>query len=323
MSCLKNIRCGKKVVIGIRDYKDCEQPTSNLWANDAPGVTLKSAAAIANDEQKSGYELLRQLTINAVTMTFDDFISQISGTFSYDYITEIRKIKYFDDTILGTLNKERGLILKRWRSDMAQIFIEEIHLKAHSTGTFTIKIIDGNHTENISVDIVADEEKTIEVNYLADAENVKILWDNSALEVYSGEINKTFTGCLACGHQNDNFYMNGWNGTTEEPRYFGIGVTAMVKCVEEKLICKALPKMSLVIWHRFQMLFWKEAAYSNRLNPIATFTKAHAEKAYKESKEEYEEAFFKFVPTIKQLLFQTKGDCLKCNSSIKYANTIP
>lgn len=323
MGCLSDIKCGKRTIIGIRDYKECKAPESDLYINDAPGISLKAAAAIADSEYRSGYDLLNKMLINAVVFTFNDFIAEISSTFSYDFITEIRKINYFDGSTLGTYPAERGLVLKRWRSDMAKIYIEFLHLKVATSGTYLVKIIDGSETTEISVDLAADVEKQVRIDKYFDSENVKIVMDNTVVSVYSGQINKQYTGCFSCGGQNNNFYMSGWNGTQEEPTYFGIGVTAMVKCVEENLICKALPKMSMLFWYRAQMMYWDEALKSTRLNPIANFNKAQAEQAFEDAEDRFLGAYKAFIPTIKQLLVQTKGDCIKCNSSIKYANTIP
>lgn len=323
MGCLQDIKCGKRVIIGIRDWKDCDKPESDIFINDAPGITLKSAAAIASDEQKSGYDLLKSIIKNATVFTFDDFVNQINSTFQYDYIAEIRKIKYFDGSVLPMVAKDRGLVLKRWRSDMAQIYVEYIHLKSATSGTFDFKIIDGNETKTVTVQLQADIEKSVFVDYMADSEEIRIVADNTAMEVYSGPISSYANGCSACGSQNENFFMTGWNGNSEELKYFGIGVTAMVKCVEEKMICKLLPRMSFIIWYRAQMMFWDEALKGTRLNPISTHTKAIAEAAYDDAKVEYDKHYANFVPTIKNYLIKTKGDCIKCNSSIKYANTIP
>lgn len=58
MECLNKILCGEYSLVGIRDFVNCAHPETILYINDIPGITLKSASAIANDEQRTGYNLL-------------------------------------------------------------------------------------------------------------------------------------------------------------------------------------------------------------------------------------------------------------------------
>ena len=58
MECLNAILCGDYSLVGIRDFVNCAHPETILYVNDIPGITLKNASAIANDEQRTGYNLL-------------------------------------------------------------------------------------------------------------------------------------------------------------------------------------------------------------------------------------------------------------------------
>lgn len=323
MGCLKDIKCGNRVIIGIKDYNDCAEPESGLFINDIPGITLKSAAGIANEEQKTGYDLLKGIIYRATLLTFNDFLGQISSQFSYNAVAEIRKIKYFDDSVLPVSNTDRGLVLKRWRSEMAQIFVQEVYIKSALGGTATIKIIDGLEIKTYTTTLVANEEKTVRVDYMAESEQIKILCNNANLEVYSGAIERSWTGCNSCGGTNQGFYMTGWNGSAEEAKYFGIGVFASVRCNEENIICQLLNRMNFIIWYKAGAMYYDELLSSNRLNSITLYSKEKAIENKTELEEKYQKAYSDFVPTIKELLKRTKGECITCNPSIKYANTIP
>lgn len=323
MGCLKDIKCGNRVIIGIKDYADCAEPESGLFINDIPGITLKSASAIANEEQKTGYELLKGIIYRATLLTFNDFLSQISSQFSYNAVAEIRKINYFDGSVLPTSNNERGLVLKRWRSEMAQIYVQELYIKSATSGPVTIKIVDGSETKTFTTTLEADIEKTLRVDYMAESEQIKILCDNSSVQMYSGQINKAWTGCNSCGGSAQGFYMTGWNGNSEEAKYFGIGVFASVRCNEENIVCQLLNRMNFIIWYKAGAMYYEELLATNRLNSITIFSKDRAVENKEMLEEKYNKAYADFVPTIKQLLNKTKGECITCNPSIKYANTIP
>ncbi len=323
MNCLNDIKCGTRHIVGIRDFNGCNSPESGLWINDIPGITLKNAASIANEEVKTGYELLKNIIYNATLLTFNDFVSQISSEFSYNAIDEIRKIKYWDGSVLPVSASDRGLVLKRWRSEMAQIYVQEVYGKSATAGTSKIKIIDGSVTKEYDITFVANEEVTVRIDYMANSESIRIVSDNTNFQMYSGPISQRYTGCGGCGGGSDGFYMTGWNGTAEEAKYFGLGVFASVRCNEQNIICQLLKQMGFMIWYRAGAMYYDELISSNRLNAITVFNKALAVDKKAELEEKYEKAYTAFIPTIKTMIFKTKGECMPCNPSIKYANTIP
>jgi len=323
MGCLKDIQCGGRVIIGIRDYKDCTNPESNLFINDIPGITLKSAAAIANEEQISGYELLKSFTKRSVQLVFEEFYAQAIGHVQFNAIAETRKLNYFNSTTLPVSASERGLILKRWRSEMAQILIQEVYVKAANTCDVTVKIIDGNHNEEKVVHLIADQEKAVRFDYLATEEQVKIVINNTSLNVYTGPISQEYTGCSSCpGYNQQGLYFSGWNGSSEESKYFGIGALASVRCYEENILCQLLNRMSFLFWYKAGIMYYEELLSSNRLNPITLYSKEAAISNLENLELKYQKAFTNFIPTIKQFLLSTKGECLTCNSSIRYANSV-
>ena len=73
MECLNKILCGEYSLVGIRDFVNCAHPETILYINDIPGITLKSASAIANDEQRTGYNLLNDKIKLATKKIFHNF----------------------------------------------------------------------------------------------------------------------------------------------------------------------------------------------------------------------------------------------------------
>lgn len=335
MKCLEDIRCGRRVIIGIRDYVNCTKPESNLWINDGPGITLKSAAAIASEEHKSGYEFLKNLGIRAVEHVFEEFYSKAMSMYRFNAVAETRKLNYWDGSKFPAAGLERGLILKRWRSEMAQTLIQEVYIKSANSGTVKLKIHDVIQSPNdgtieilktteFDVDLVANKEVTKRVDYLSESEQTLITIDNTNFSMFSGNIDTKFSGCFA-GCQGSNargLYFNGWNGTTEQNRYFGIGALASVRCYEENILCQLLPRMNFIIWYQYQIMFWNELLYSNRLNPITTYNQEKAKEAKAELEKKYEKAFANFIPVIKGYMGSLKGDCFTCNSSINHGNRL-
>lgn len=322
MSCLKKILCGERVIIGIRDYNNCSAPESNLFINDIPGITLKNASQVANEEQSSGYALLQALTKRAVQINFEEFYARMSPAFAFSAISEMRKLNYFDGTVLPVSAQGRGLVLKRWRSEMAQILVEEIYGKSATDGDGTITITDGEITKTYPITFVANKQVTVRIDYVCVSEVVTITCDNTAFQMYSGPISSNYTGCQGCGGNQRGFFITGWNGTAEEAKYFGLGVLASVRCFEENVICRLMQRMYFIHWYRAGMLYYEELLTSNRLNPITLFMKDQAQKNLDYLTKKHRDAFENFMPTIDAFLKSTKGECFTCNPSIKYVNNV-
>lgn len=322
MNCIEEINCGTRVIIGIRDYEVCNKPESNLFLNDYPGITLKSAANIVGEQDCSGLELLRTITKNAVRLVVNDFQNEISSAFDFNAIIETRQLYQFDNTTIPKAAKERGLVLKRWRSEMAKIYIEDIIVKSKQSGVLNVKIIDGTKITNIEIDLIADKAITKRVDYVAQSEEVSIVADDTNFDMYSGTIfNNSNSSC--CGSSsNTGLLVYGWNGEKETNKYYGIGVNVSARCYEENIICKLLPRMYFLIWYKCAALYFEECIATDRMSVVAIFKKDFAIEQLEVAETKYQEAWKSFVPTIKRFLNSTKGECITCNTN-RYEQRTP
>lgn len=325
MDCLKDILCGNRTIIGVRDYIDCAEPESGLWINDLPGVSLKIASKVANEETHTGAELLKVCIQRAVKKVFDDFESEITPYFNFNSIVETREINdYRNATVLPSVSSERGLIVKRWRSELALIYIEEIYIKSNTTITKDILIYDG---EDLSltlkdVDLIAGQIKTVRVDRKFKNEQVKILMDNSDVELYSTSIyNYGRYSCNSC-EGDRGLIVKGWTGSEEDSLMYGIGVKASARCYNENILCAVLPKLYYVIWYASGVEFMKEKIYSDRLNSVTMFTKEKAKELLEEYQIEYEKKYENTVKNIQAYLRSMKGECITCNTNT-YAQIHP
>lgn len=324
MGCLQKIICGERVIIGVRDFDSCINPESDLFINDMPGISLKLASKITSEEYQTGAELLRKKIILATKMVFDDFKREISPYFDFDAIPETREINNFSSTIIPMAPLERGLILKRWRSELAQIYVENVYIKANTSGANTLKIIDGPNTISFPVTLVAGETLEVFTNYKAESEQIKIVMDDTLFDVYSCNVNDFgLLNCGTCrGGASKGFFISGWNGTNEESKCFGVGVLASVRCYEENVICSLLPRMYFLLWQKSAIEVLKEHIYGDRINPLVNLTKERAKENREELEIDYKESYNSFAKSIYNYLRQTKGECITCNGN-RYEQTHP
>ena len=144
MECLNKILCGEYSLVGIRDFVNCAHPETILYINDIPGITLKSASAIANDEQRTGYNLLNDKIKLATKKIFHRFSSIVSDSFNFSSILVAKEIHNFTNTTHSPASLNRGLVIRRWRSEVARIYVEKLYIKVAESGIAIVTIKDGD-----------------------------------------------------------------------------------------------------------------------------------------------------------------------------------
>lgn len=317
MNCIEDILCGSRTIIGIKDFDECTIPESNLFINDLPGITLKSASKIANEELQTGKALMKKAINMAVKHVFDEFRQQAQISFDSNSIVEARQIDVFGSEVIPMAALERGLIIKRWRSELAQIFIHEVYIKAKQSGTITLNIYDGCVTTPKSIDVVADCVTKYRLDYKAESEEVKLLFDQTAFDVYGCTMvnNMGYNDCRCGSWSNKGLYVSGWNGTAEQSKCFGVGVYASVKCYFENIFCALLDQLYFVIWYKAGIVFLQELIYSDRINAVTLFTKERAKELMAEYETIYQTKYQQAIKNAALFINSTKGECIACNGT--------
>lgn len=323
MGCLNDFLCGTRTIIGIRDYDECNIPESGLYINDIPGISLKIASKIANEEFHTGAILIQKRINIATKLVFDEFSQEIAKYFDFSAVIETRDCNRFNETLYPAANLDRGLILKRWRSEMAQIYIQEIYIKVDTTQAgVVVSIVDGDTTTNFTVDLVANVTYTLFANYTAVNEQVKILINNNLFQTYGCDCLTNKSSCGSCSGGPKGFFITGWDGTNETVKCFGLSVNASVRCYEENVICALIPRMYFILWYKSGIEFLNEYINSDRLNNVTLFTKDRAKELREELEIEYKVRYSNFIKSIYNFLKSTKGECVVCNGN-KYIETHP
>lgn len=324
MSCLEDIYCGKRVIIGIRDFNNCENPESGLYINSLSGMTLKAASSIASEEYQTGANFLFEKIKSATRLVVQDFTNAINENFDFNSIIANREVHYFNQyETVPKVDSDRGLVLKRWRSELASIYIEDVWIQSKNSGVAIIKIVDGNILKQFEVSLQADTKMQFELNYRAKSEQVKILVNGANFEMYSGSFNKNDTGCSSCaGGGGQDLYITGWNGTEEQSVYYGVGVSASVRCYEDNAICKLINRLYFPILYRAGIEVVMEKIHGNRINNIVTFDSGKAEKLLEYFWKEYNKTKKDFAVNSKTFLRSLTADCVTCNS-MRHGQSIP
>ncbi len=314
MECLNKILCGEYSLVGIRDFVNCAHPETILYVNDIPGITLKNASAIANDEQRTGYNLLNDKIKLATRKVFNKFSSMVSDNFDFNSIIESREILNFTTTTKAPEAIERGLVLRRWRSEVAKIYIEKLYIKVEESGIATIKIKDGDLEKNYSASLLGGGIiNEVEIRYKAKSEQVYVTFDQTSFTTYGCKLTSS-SGCTSCGQSRTkhNLEVMGWNGSSEVYDCFGMGVLASVQCYEEAILCQVLPRMAFMIWYQSGIEILQERLASDRVNAVVTFGKEAAANTLVDLQNDLKEEEKQFAKNITNYLKTTKGECFTC-----------
>lgn len=331
MNCLEEITCGSRTIIGVRDYHGCTKPESGLFINQLPGITLKTAANVANEEMQSGLELMKQSTIMAAQQVKDEFVARLGPMFDFNAIVETRQLNVFSDKTIPALAAERGIIVKRWRSELARTFIADVYIRVQNAGPAVLKVIEivqeGQtykecKTTTYNVDLVADCVNTIKLDYLAETEQVKIVFDQTAFVTNYCGSGMLGNSCNTCYGRANGITVVGWNGVKEDPKCFGVGALVNVRCYEENIFCALLPRMYFLLWYKSGIVFLEEMIASTRINNFTIFGKEQAKELLKQYTEKYNEKYEVIIKNAYDYIRSTKGECLTCNGS-KYVQSTP
>jgi len=315
MECLNKILCGEYSLVGIRDFVNCAHPETILYVNDIPGITLKSASAIANDEQRTGFNLMNEKIKLATRMVFNKFSGMVSNQFDFNSIIESREIINFNSTTHAPSATERGLVLRRWRSEVAQIYIEKLYIRVAESGIATIIIKDNDLEKVYRASLLGGGIiNEVEIRYKAKSEHVYITFDQTDFTTYGCKLNSE-TGCSSCGSSRSvkhNLEVMGWDGSKEVYDCYGMGVLASVQCYEENILCQVLPRMAFMIWYQSGIEILKEHVASGRVNAVVTFNKEQAKETLVDLQNDLKEEEAQFAKNITNYLKTTKGECFTC-----------
>lgn len=323
-TCIDDIRCGRRTIIGIRDYGPCMTPESGLWINDLPGMSLRTAAQVASEEYVSGAEFLREKINLGAKLVVNDFTEYMGDLFNFNAVVETRNVGRFDEVqTLAAAPLERGQVWKRWRSEVGRLYVEQIYLKSSASGVATVKIYDGQIVKTYTVDVLANQTMTVEIGYTADSEKIRIVFDQTNFPVYTYTMNQAGMGCGSCGSSApQGLYVSGWDGTQERATGYGLGAKVSVRCYEENVLCGLLPRLHFLMWYRGGIETCSGIMYSNRVTPIAMFGKEDAAKLREELQKEYAINYNRLKKNISRHMLSLKADCTTCKGD-QYVQQIP
>jgi hypothetical protein len=315
MSCLDTI-------IGI-DRKCNDISLSGLYVFDAPEISTKNIANIVNEDTVNGKALIAEKITLAKTLIYNDFMSIVT---SNGFIAQLSDHHYqsgeFDitKTYAAEANKERGLILKRvGQRGIRGTVIYNVYVYPLADKTDAELNIyedyNGGIVSTYTVDLVANEVNTFEINHKLKGSYAKVLLDGTDLPVVSSKLTCT-TGCSGrkpndCG--NTAGYYNGKELSSKEG--FGINIDFGCVCDYEQFLCEiSKTYLGEIFWLKVRVMILEEAIRSNRLNNWVIYQGDELKDYAIDIENQYRDKWNTFVAALPNILRNSKDACFDCRN---------
>jgi len=263
--------------IGLRGVCESTPPTSNTFIDDVPGISLESLASTADGSNVRGTELFERQYALSVSELQSDLISALSEHVNFNGVIALASAGFFTSTYQPAAALSRGVSLTRKNQSAIQSMrIDSAEILASTAGNYTLQVIDGVLTTNYPFTVATGGlPVTVQLNYTAVTEAVKVVFDQTNTAVNLGKTLSCHTNCGSFDSDFRSYYecyqrtglrIRGWNGSNEDGFTYGVSVTASVVCSYDRLICAMRSNLKTMLFYRLGENLLNAILSSSRMN---------------------------------------------------------
>lgn len=331
MNCLNNL-------IGISSICTPVVPTSGLYINNLPGMSLKIADSAADEEDVSGTALIQEKIQFSQKYIANNIIDFLKDKFEYNTIIENGVAGYYrsdfktNPIVAGRL---KGIRINIYDRPFLELNIQRIGIKLTSSITANVFVYDlmtGKLIDTIEIEALADEVVYIDINksYTTNRQRLSLFFciDQGEAVQYEASIGSG-SSCRSCGNGNSvssistgyitsalqkseaNFVSQAGTG--------GLTIDYNISCSIEPLVCSMSNILAWPLLYKVGAEIMKEARYSRRLNSIVTIDKADNEELLSYYESEYLRSMNQITSNIKM----PDDICVRCNAKIIKVTQLP
>jgi len=319
-------------------------PSSGLYINDLPGITLRSMEAGMNEENSTAAQLIQSKIDFAEKKLLQDIYAHYSPSIKNVSILENGKLGYYRDNLplqSGTANLYKGVQIRIDQHPYLEFFIGSIWLKMQATGTYPIQVWDLTcnkllETINLVVTSTATPtELVVNKSYLTEKQNLNLafIYNSGLGGTYETTLRRQDTyPCRDCTHGiYDNQYVrvSGIEITSTLDKIQenvtttgvsnGMSITYSLNCTIEPFICSIANQIAWPLLHLAGSELMREMQFSKRLNSVIVIDKADHIALRKEFDDEYT---FSLERLLKNMELPDDA-CFKCNPRIRSSVRTP
>jgi len=324
MSCLDSI-----VTLGL--CPDDEASISGFRLIDAPGISPKNLAAVANENYIQGTTMAMAKKSLAILQVQNDFLSSLQANRVVTSVAEpvYQSSTFNTNTDMGNYAGERGIVFHKnasYRGTLRQSIIKSITCYPLQSGEGEINIYVPFNSEyvqqyTIPVTFVANQINTFDADTIEDfpfiippgCGAIKILVDQTDISFASAPI-FCMKGCNGT-MPNDCGWVQGWDGTNAvKSEGYGININFYCHCNYEQILCDLAKSFTgELIWLKWQIAIMEEHYRSNKFNNWVIYNRDEIQQSIlPDLNNQYAEKWNGLMQGLFAILQTYKDECLKC-----------
>lgn len=281
--------------------------------NDLEGLNLRYAADIADSNYVSGLQFLKEKIDFATALVLNEISKYAEPYYRINSLVDQLKVGEWKNTFTVPANLDRGIRVRAHRSRMLRIRVNSVEIRiqeANHTDTLTIK--DGIFTQTYSFTTDSTGAAYVQADYLSKTNEIFITVNDQNINVNNTDVKQ---GCGCQSKQSNYLIANGWNGSNISNTTYGLVADTVAECDQNELYCLLSSKLTFPILYRSGLEVAKEAATTDRLNPITLLDDDKVEYLLKNFINEYEKHMKILIDSIPDLMKRVDDCCIICNQS--------
>lgn len=249
--------------IGLRGPCEIQNPTSNLYFNDLPGVTFRRGSLSANEEDLTSKAMFERISALAVEEVKEDFLQSISHRYNFDRVLSRETFGRFDDNSYQTYNSGVGVEMEQCIKDpYSSLFIESVDIWSQSGGSITVTVTDGIQTEACDVNLATDGFTNVRLGFESSQEKITITHTGGTFRVSDSN----WYACDFCESPNAGLTVRGLEDGVYKGTYFGMRIRAQRRCSKDAFLCNYEDLLRRAILYKAGIKFLHEAIFTDRFN---------------------------------------------------------
>lgn len=307
---------------------DCssDTPASSIVLNRLPGISLKMAANVADEDYVKGVTMLRELEEDAIELVRFDVLDKLSSKYQFSPIGTRTRLGWRTDNFTA-VNEEVGIQLERSTQKglykVIQLPAIEVQVDADVTATFTINV-DGVETTR-EEELKKNSSNVINLELEA-TDLIRVTWNPGGVGVGSSIFSRIDSSCgVSCA-----------GGCIEArnvvgPDYelsgtpSGIILEASCRLSECSLMSHYKREFAQLLRLQVGIKVMKEVIMSTRSNPVVANSRDSAREILthweggvdpvtgEDRRGEYRARLEQFCKMLEKALDQLPGDGFECN----------
>lgn len=309
-------------------------PSSGLFVNDLPGISLKVADAAVNSEVESGVQLIEDKITYAENRMVQDIRTFIQPRMRARSVIETDTAgRYEDDLdpVALEVGKYKGILVELHSQEYYSFYLNTVNVKLDAvvtTNVLVINLMDGKIQDQFPVTTVADVPTPVVINteYPVNRQLVQLLIaiDSGVAGTFDSNLFATTGhGCHDCSSRRGSVtdfspveilqaspFIK--NNTVSINNTNGLSVDYSVNCSVTPYICNMGGVLAYPLRLRAGAEIMMELINSDRLNSIVTIKGAQNQELLETFEDQYEQS----MQQILQNLSIPNDRCFRCTPAI-------